>query len=723
MSSTSRTFSVSARTSLVALALASLVSTGACNGCDDPLTGADGNKLPVDNNNTDEGGPRELLYVGEDAPELIRNASTSLRFTLKELATGAPVVGEAIAIELSGSVVTLGATALPTDEGGAINVPVTAGDLLGEAVITAKAMDVDGKVLEAGVIVKVVEDPVAGLHVAVSSEARVEVGSADVRVYAGVNPPTCATLLAAASPPNGLYTATFAPLPNEDVFTDLTTGWRATVLARGENEYGTIVASGCEETGELPGGVITDVDTVLDQGKTRFEGDYDVLMHMALGDALPSPYDDNVELITALLADPAGYALYFALREADRQMGTEFVTRNGVEQTYRQVEQDPSNFPTWQWGQGELDQLLIDQLGQTYIDITDVGAGVRDVVTDFEVGGRFSMTQNGADVLLINEEWQDVVLYWPLGCTEPDGTTNMACARRPLQLADDDLAPVITAYGAVVDFAPTAEESETFSVTSDAHGLTLRYGALLLAILNQVVFPALPGDIAADNFGDVLSNIVGCANIAIAVSDDAFVQSLVEGFCEAGLDIAAAEIEDQLLGLEVGAAQIGQEGLSAQGVFTLVDADHDLETELVSAYAYDVQWFDPNDAAASEDISAPITGAGRRAWTPCVDDGTCGAGSTCQVRGSYLRIAALEQGCNRAIGDLAGGAACTHDDDCGIGLCAPVGAGGTMACAELCDASADCAAGFACMQTGGLLSLDSVMDGLGDIGFPGCAAF
>jgi hypothetical protein len=199
----------------------------------------------------------------------------------------------------------------------------------------------------------------------------------------------------------------------------------------------------------------------------------------------------------------------------------------------------------------------------------------------------------------------------------------------------------------------------------------------------------------------------------------------VEAVCEAGLDIAAQEVEDRLIDLSIDATDpnLGQEGLAAQGTFTLVDADHDLETELVEAYAYDVQWFNPSDPNASSDISAPIRGDGRRAWLACSDDGMCGSGKTCQVRASYLKVAALEQGCDRAVGALAGGAACTHDDDCGMGLCEPVGAGGTLACTELCDASADCANGFVCSATGGLYSLDSTMDGLGDVGFRGCAAY
>jgi hypothetical protein len=694
----------------------------ACNGCDDPLSAlgeGKGTDLPVE----EQGGPRALTYVGESPLSVVRNDTATLRFTLKELESGAPVVGEPVAIEVSGTAITTTVTAIPTDASGAIDVVIRAGDLLGEATVTARAADIDGKTVEDGVIVRVVEDPAAGLRVELDSTTRIEVDEALVQVYAGVNPPACTTLLAAATPPNGNYQATFTTIPDEQDFEGLTTGHRATVLALGVNDNGFVFAKACETTGALPGGVMTTVSITLEQGETTVEGDYDVLMHMALGDALPSPYDETVDMVTALLSNPAGYALYLALRWMDRDWGTTFVTRDGEEMSYRDVEQNPNAYTTWNLGQDALHEMLLDQLGQTYLDITSVGAGVRDVVTDFEVGGRFAVYESATGALSIDEAWQDIVLYWPLPCDEIDGSIDMACARRPLSLEDDNLAPVLATYGAAYDLAPNADETERFEVVTDPHGLTLRYGALLLAILEQVVFPSLPGDIAADNFGDVLTNIVGCDNIAASISGDPTAALFISSLCETGLDFAAAELEQQLLSLEVESTNVGEEGLAASGTFALVDEDHNLETELVYDYEFNVQWFVPGDPGASNDIAAPIRGDGRRAWATCTDDAQCGTGKSCQARGSYLKVARIELGCNANIGTLAGGTACTNDDQCQGGLCSPVGAGGALVCAEACDGNNDCASGLACNEMGALISLDPMMDGLGDVGFAGCAGF
>jgi hypothetical protein len=282
---------------------------------------------------------------------------------------------------------------------------------------------------------------------------------------------------------------------------------------------------------------------------------------------------------------------------------------------------------------------------------------------------------------------------------------------------------VQASYPASYVYDPTDDAQERFLVSTDPHGLAVRYGAFLIAILEQVVFPSLPADIAGDSFGDVLVNIVGCDAIAASVSSDPVAAALIEGVCVAGLEIAAQEIEDQLFALEVGAVDpsVGDEGLAAGGSFVLFDEDQDLTTEVVGDYQWQVQWNDPADPAASADIAAAITGDGSRHRASCTDDATCGADMACVPRGSYTKVARVELGCERKKGAGTGGAACVGDADCGSGLCAPVGAGGALQCFRACDAVVDCAAGQIC-DVGGSLDLDVVLPGLGDVGAPGCSA-
>jgi hypothetical protein len=717
--------------SLAALAVLCLPAAIGCDGCAEPLTelGGPDDELPV--GDLTPTGDRVLTYVGEDPMGLLYGESATLRFTWKTT-TGEPVVGESLTVLSTGDAITPINSALVTDSGGGVDVVVTAGNLTLDSTLIARGTDLDGSIDEDSVLIRVTEDPVAGLRVTVESEARIDVVTADVRILVGSAPPTCAALLApGAIEPLPQLEGAYATIPSTQEFTGLPARAIAVVVADGKNEDGVVVAKGCADAGQLPGGSLTDVTVLLGQGITRLDGSYDVLMHMALGDALPAPYDATVELVTALLANPAGYALWVTLREIDQEVGTEFVTRDGVLVPFRDVEQDPTNFPTWNFGQQELDGLLASQLGQTYVDVTNVGAGIRDVTTDFEVGARFALADDQLSDdptrLAMAESWQAMVLYWPLPCDDGD----LACARRLLTLDDANLTPVASEYGASYAFAPVDSDGndrgERFAVTTDPHGLNVRYGAFLLAILEQVVFPSLPGDVSADNLGDLLSNLVGCTNIAQSLSDDPVAQFFAQSMCEAALDIAAQQIEDQLLQLEVGAAnpELGEEGLLSGGTFALIDEDQDLTTEIVEEYVYNVAWNDPNDPNVVQDISAPITGDGLRVLPTCTDDLACGVASgpgfTCSARAKYTKTDAVEYVCARSKGDVVGGSACVGDGDCASGLCAPVGAGGSLQCFRACDAITDCGAGQIC-GTGGTLDLDTVLDGLGDVELQGCSA-
>ena len=714
---------------IISLALFALAPLTGCDGCSEPLAAISAGDETLPPGSVPQG-DRVLTYVGEDPLAMNFGQTRTLRFTWKTV-TGQPVSGADQQISTQGDALTPLNAVMITDAGGGVDVLVTAGSSAGDATVLARATDLDGSIDEDSVLVRVSEDPVAGLRVTVESDARIDVVTADTRILAGTLPPTCAALRNGSPEPNAQLTGIFASIPSTQDFTGLPTRSRAVVLADGKNAAGVVVARGCAETEQLPGGVLTNVLVVLDQDTSTLEGSYDVLLHMALSDALPAPYDETVEMVTAILADPAGYAVYVTLRQIDDEIGTEFVTRNGVRKTYRQVEQEslvnPNAYPTWSFGRNQLDALLAQELGQTYVDVTNVGAGIRDVATDFEVGARFALADdhnsNDETRMLIAESWQAMVLYWPLPCDDGD----LACARRTLTLEDAELTPVTAQYGAAYTFAPSADHAERFMLTTDPHGLNVRYGAFLLAILEQVVFPSLPGSVAGDGLGDVLGNLVGCADIAASLVDDPLAQLLAEGICQTGLNLAASELEDRLLALAVGAVNpaLGQQGLAAGGTFALIDADKDLTTELVEEYYFDIAWNNPTNAAATADISAPITGDGLRVRTSCTNDAACTVAGlvdhTCAPRASYLKVAQVEYGCGRNLGGLAGGLTCIGDGQCASGLCAPVGVAGALQCFRACDTITDCGGGQIC-DLGGELDLGGVLAGLGSVELRGCSA-
>ena len=94
----------------------------------------------------------------------------------------------------------------------------------------------------------------------------------------------------------------------------------------------------------------------------------------------------------------------------------------------------------------------------------------------------------------------------------------------------------------------------------------------------------------------------------------------------------------------------------------------------------------------------------------------------CSPIASYLQVARVSFGCTSRRAGLAGGLACSADSQCSSGLCDPVGLGGANVCFEACDSPSDCGAGLTCSDVGGLIDLDTVLVGLGDVVVDGCAA-
>jgi hypothetical protein len=577
--------------------------------------------------------------------------------------------------------------------------------------------------------VQVKENPFGTLVIAQSSATRIPVARSESRIYTGAAPPTCAQLAAATVQPTATFSAEFTTLPQSRTFANVATGVKVTVFADGFNAAGVKIAEKCVEAGPVVGGATTTVTVQLAQLDSILAGDYDVLMQVDVGNALPSPYDTYVDATTAILSDPAGYAVYQALLQADYQTGTSFIVDYDSNDdiiepvpSYSDVAENESAYGTWSLARGILDDMLANTLGQTYTDVTTIGGDIRHAVTKFEVGARLHVLDGAVDgTLQIDERWQDLVFQWQYGCPEGD----MGCARRPVLLTDENYAPLVTSYGATYVHQPSGTTTERYGVAADPHLFALKYGAVVLIAMNEVVFPNLPAGIAGNSLEEVLGNIVNCADVGVAI-DDAIGfggPSLYESFCDFGVGFAADQIEQYALSLSVGEgnpnlAPKEQEGALGGGNFYAVDDDKDLTTELVRELSYQVQWNDPDDAAFTQDITAPITGEGRLTAAGCQVDESCDDGFACVPVPHYLKVKLLENDCRRALGDVAGQGACSTGAQCASGICLT----GSLTCFDACDADADCGATASCAENALTLDLDTTLAGLGDQGAKACLA-
>lgn len=728
------------------LLLLSAVATSGCAGCDAPPGDPDGGagSLPPihGGSGTDAGSDpgdggsvtppvdekRVLEYTGQAPVELFYGESATLPFRLRT-ADGDAVTSELVRFSSTGTAGQLNVLEAVTDASGTARVTFTAGTTEGDVVVTAEADDVQAAV---SVDVQVRVNPYGSLQVTVTPSGGIPLARAEMLVWRGAagSVPTCAALATATTLPTATFAADFSAVPSQRSFTQQPQGTVVTARAVGFTAAGVIVAQGCIEGAAIVGGQTTSIAIPLAQLPSRLEGSYDVRMQIDVGNAIPEPYETYVNSVSAALADPAGYAAYHTLKLSDEQSGTWFlswdVDGDGIDELapYDYVAAHPEVFNTWTLVRGTVDQRLVDRFGEDYATLTTVGGDLRQTLTAFEVGSRFTLAPvSGVDgAYRVEEKWNDAVFTWRLGCAEGD----LGCARHLVALENTSYAPVTTEYGATSALAPTMTESQRFGIATEPHLFSLRYGAIVVVAMNEVVFPNLPPRFAGNSLAEVFANIIDCAEVGADAAASAGIGSpqTYESFCTAGLNYAANYVEQRALELQVGAGdpQLGakeQQGALGGGVFYLVDGDHDLVTETVDALSLQVQWNDPANGGASQDISAPITGEGRRAADGCTSDAACAAGTFCAPIAHYLKVQAVEMTCRRPIGDGLGEEACAADTECATGLCVGASQGVMGTCFSACSSDDACGLGT-CVADAASVSLEDVLLGLGQASASSC---
>lgn len=724
----------STRFALLPLLILALASATACDGCNEaPAPTDDKDGLPTNNDPRDgeeeeppAPEPRVVRFEGQSPVEVFWGESVELLFSLKTR-SGAKVTGETVRFSATtgGS---LNVTESQTDANGMARVTFTAGQGDADVLLTATNELAEN---EEAVTIQVRVNPFGSLTVSLNSVTRIPVSNAEVLVYRGAaaQTPPCSILnnnLANAQ--TATFLGDFNVVPGTRTFMEQPHGEQVTVYAVGYNAAGDIVGTACEDGNSIVGGAVTTVGLTLEQVPTVFTGDYDVLMDVDLGNALPQPYEGYVDTVTGVLSDPAGYAVYQALRQLDDQYDFSFVhwdpNNTGTEElaSFEDVSNNPGTFGTWALAQNILEQQLIDELGEDYVTVTTVGGDIRQAVTAFEVGTRFALTpvEGLEDVYEVDEQWNDIVFNWRLGCDEGD----LGCARRPIQLENTDYAPVATAYTAGIDHAPVQNQTERFALVSEPHLFSLRYGAIIMIAMNEVIFPSLPGGLAADSLQGVLANIIDCADVGAAISNAIGFggSSMYEGLCNVGLTFAADYIEGQVLELEVGSGnpELGpkeQTGALGEGFFYLVDRDHDVATELVRDLEMQVQWND-DENGGNEDVTAPILGQGRLSASECESDAACEQGKACVPVAHYLQVQAVEMTCDTGIGMGLGEDACTADTQCFSGICMN-GGSGSGTCFAACTDDTACGMGVCTPDALGL-DLNPTLQGLGTASVSAC---
>lgn len=735
------------RSSLSTLALLALGATmvPGCEGCEDAPAVEDAGPNPLDPYAGDAG-PKEpekdprrwLTFEGNSPLEVYFGAQQQLTFKLVDV-DNAPVPTVPVNLQVTGNAGTLSATQITTDARGLARVTFTAGMSAGDVTITADAEDAEQPAV---VSIQVRVNPYGNLNITVRSSTRIPTARAEVMVWRGTSDvvPSCAavqgTVDTGTALPAETFSAEYTAFPSQRSFSQQPQGTVVTAYAVGYNQNGVAIAKACQDELSIIGGQTTSTNLVLVQDPTVLEGDYDVRLQVDLGNALPEPYEGYVGTVSNILADPAGYAVYQLLRRVDEDQGYTFVTwdpdMDGVFETatYETVAENETTFNTWRIARDIVDTQLRTSFPGRYDNLTTVGGDIRNALTEFEVGSRYVLAPipNTESAYNINEQWNDLVFEWRYGCPSND---DLACARRLIEIEDTTYTPLASEYGASAVHEPSETESERFAINTEPHLFSLRYGAVVMIAMNELVFPSLSNG-EATNLEEYLNYLIDCGQVATGVYgaipgilQGFLTEQTLEGLCGFGLTAAANGAEGRVLEAQVGGGdpQLDakeQQGALGGGTFYIEDRNHDIVGDTVVDLELQVQWNDPEDESGpSADILAPIIGEGRRMATGCVSDSSCPVNQFCLPMPHYMLVQAVEMTCESPVGRTQGEEACNADSECTTGVCVGEAQGVAGTCFSACNEETVCGAGT-CVVDGATFDLESSLTGLGSVTLGSC---
>jgi hypothetical protein len=179
---------------------------------------------------------------------------------------------------------------------------------------------------------------------------------------------------------------------------------------------------------------------------------------------------------------------------------------------------------------GELNDELIELAPGLVNTLLDVGQGVEDVAKNFGLSEQLDVTTG------VDGEYS--------GKMTVDGVE--------LTIANTQHAFAFTAYGmenVVVPGVPvTYDATQSFGIGQ--HLIPLSYGKILRIAVDEAIVPLI--DPSAQDLGDLLNNMVDCAAVGQQVASAVGFGSAStwQGFCITGLDLAADQIYDQIVGID-----------------------------------------------------------------------------------------------------------------------------------------------------------------------------
>ncbi len=287
-------------------------------------------------------------------------------------------------------------------------------------------------------------------------------------------------------------------------FDGLGTRNRYTVTAIARGEHGQIAAGGCVGSLLVQHEEVTNVEMVLQLIPLNPSGIYDVISHWDFTDAIADSGAIGAAIVRVLdVFDNPGVAIY---NEIIALIGNLvggiisstldlFLSATGLDATFQNM----------------INNFI--ENNEALVQIRDAGRDLRDVIANLQVHSELSIGKLASDFEFRGQDnWLGLTLYWRWDCGPSDGPECGAIEILPD--SDGTFADL-----GVLSSNWTGRVVAYDQLQIDQHPVSLRYGRLIIYVINEVIIPTVT-DGNANSMSEAFAYWIGCDSLAATLLPD-----------------------------------------------------------------------------------------------------------------------------------------------------------------------------------------------------------
>jgi hypothetical protein len=516
-----------------------------------------------DNSPTTPGFSDQYFMVPAGPANITANVTESvpIKVYLYSKKTGEAVSGQNVSYEIvdDEGAASLAAKNGSTTEDGSASVDLRIGGQ--EATIRVRADHASSNAVDFLVDVRPLQVGALKVNLVNTAPSIMSLFDIDVRIYKHSDF-SCDEFRPLGPQPEGLATQNAPTVNTAPVFENLGTLQRFVITGIGKGDRNQIAGAGCMDNITVQPDIVNNQDLLLQLIPLSPVGTYDAISHWDFTDALADSGSIGAIIVRVLdIFENPGQAIYNEIINLVELLVGGIIS-GGID-LFLDLTGLDSQF------QNMINNFIAqnDALSKIFA----AGRDLRDVVANLQIHSQLTIGKLDSNYEFQGRDnWTGLTLYWRWNC---DANSPPDCGAIPL---------VADANGEIGDLGVLSSEWRGRVVAYnqlqiDTHTLSLRYGRLILLILNEYILPQLT-DGNANTLTDAFAYWIGCPTLALNITGSdgeicalgaCLTNTQIENFCSSAVStiFSFANIALQSLEFDIGL------NLGGQGKLVEIDSD------------------------------------------------------------------------------------------------------------------------------------------------------